>query len=176
MVGGDSETDFEKLYERAFAPLMRILVRMVGSAEAAEDICQEVFIKLHERTAGFPKPEEALYWLIRVAKNMALNHEKRKGREAKAYKKSLDSTRGKGRESGEEAVLKDEAFRRVQEALLRLPKKLREVLILKEYGEFSYKEIAAILKTSEGNVKVRAYRAREWLAGFFKNSEEIHVP
>ena len=176
MVDEDCETDFQRLYERAFPPLMRILVRMVRSAEAAEDICQEVFIKLHERTAGFPKPEEAFYWLIRVAKNMALNHEKRKGREARAYKKSLDRTGERSNESGEEVVLKDESFHRVQEALLRLPKKLREVLMLKEYGELSYREIAAILKTSEGNVKVRAYRAREWLAGFFKNSEEIHVP
>jgi RNA polymerase sigma-70 factor (ECF subfamily) len=176
MKAGDSEKDFNQIYERTFPLLIRILIRMVGNAEAAEDICQEAFIKLHQRTEGFPSQEEATYWLIRVAKNLALNHEKRKSREVKAYRKALLKTESRSGESGEEAYLKMESSRRVQEALLALPGKLREAIILKEYGDLSYKEIAAILRISEGNVKVRVYRAREWLARFFKDSEEIHVP
>jgi RNA polymerase sigma factor (sigma-70 family) len=52
----------------------------------------------------------------------------------------------------------------VQEALNRLPAKMRMVLILREYGDLNYREIAGILGISEGNVKVRAFRARERLA------------
>jgi RNA polymerase sigma-70 factor (ECF subfamily) len=176
MTGGDSGKDFNRIYERTFPVLIRIIARMVGTEEAAEDICQEAFIKLHQRVEGFPNPEEAVYWLIRVAKNLALNYEKRKGREVRAYKKIFLKTKFRFEESGEEIYLKKESSRRIQEALLLLPAKLREAIVLKEYGDFSYKEIAAILKISEGNVKVRVYRAREWLARFFQDSEEIHVP
>ncbi|MDR3199817.1 MAG: RNA polymerase sigma factor, partial [Spirochaetales bacterium] len=143
---------------------------------AAEDICQEAFVKLHQRTQGFPSPDDAKFWLVRVAKNLALNHEKRKSRERKAYKKALSKEGVRSAESGEDEYFKKEASLQVQEALLLLPRKLREALVLKEYGDLSYKEIAAILKISEGNVKVRVFRAREWLAAFFRNSEEMHVP
>jgi RNA polymerase sigma-70 factor (ECF subfamily) len=148
---------------------------MVGNEEAAEDICQETFVRFHQRTEGFPSPEEARFWLIRVAKNLALNHEKRKIRELKAYKKAVRKEVPRSPESGEDVYFKKESSLRVQEALLLMPKKLREAIVLKEYGDLAYKEIAAILKISEGNVKVRVFRAREWLAAFFKDSEETHV-
>ncbi|MDR1931767.1 MAG: RNA polymerase sigma factor [Spirochaetales bacterium] len=176
MVWGNSKKDFDLIYERTFALLIRVLVRMMGSAEIAEDICQETFVKFHQRTQGFPSAEEAKFWLLRVAKNLALNYEKRKTRERKAYKKVLSDGEGRSTESGEDEYFKKETSLRVREALLLLPGKLREVLVLKEYGDLSYKEIAAILKISEGNVKVRVFRAREWLAAFFQNSEEMHVP
>jgi RNA polymerase sigma-70 factor (ECF subfamily) len=61
----------------------------------------------------------------------------------------------------------------VLEALGQLPENLRIVLILKEYGELNYKEIGRALGISEGNVKVRVFRARERLAGLLE--EEIHL-
>jgi RNA polymerase sigma-70 factor (ECF subfamily) len=176
MVWGNSEKDFDRIYEGVFPLLIKILVRMTGNMDAAEDICQETFVKFHQRTEGFPSSDDAKFWLIRVAKNLALNYEKRKHREFKAYKKTLLKEKGRSAESGEDEFLKKESSLRVQEALLLLPKKLREALVLKEYGDLPYKEIAAILKVSEGNVKVRVFRAREWLAAFFRDSEEMHVP
>ena len=183
MKQGSFEQDFDVIYERNFSLIIRILIRMVRSQEAAEDLCQEVFVKLHQRmfpekavSVGFPSLEEALFWLIRVAKNLALNHEKRKGRELKAYKKALGVELLRlSPESGEQAYLKNELSLKVQEALAHMPGKLREALVLKEYGDLPYKDIAAVLKISEGNVKVRVFRAREWLAAFFGNSEEINV-
>ncbi|MCL1818392.1 MAG: RNA polymerase sigma factor [Spirochaetaceae bacterium] len=153
---------------------MRVLVRMTGNAAAAEDICQEAFVKFHQRAEGFASPEEARFWLLRVAKNLALNYEKRKKREAKAYRKFLNDA-PRPQESGEDAYIKKEASRQVGEALSLLPVKLREAIVLKEYGDLPYREIAGILKISEGNVKVRVFRAREWLAAFFRDSEEMHV-
>jgi RNA polymerase sigma-70 factor (ECF subfamily) len=176
MMWGNGEKDFGRIYEGVFSLLMGILVRMTGDAEAARDICQEAFIKLHQRAEGFPSAEEAKFWLIRVAKNLALNHEKRRRRELKAYKKVLLKEEGRYAGSGEDEYLKKESSLRVQEALFRMPVKLREVLIMKEYGDMPYREIAAVLKISEGNVKVRVFRAREWLAAFFQDSEELYVP
>jgi RNA polymerase sigma-70 factor (ECF subfamily) len=173
MIWGSSEEDFDRIYESVFSLLIRVLVRMTGDAEAAQDICQEAFIKLHQRTEGFPSVDDAKFWLIRVAKNLALNYEKRRRREFTAYKKVSSLEGEKFGDSGENEYLRKESSLRVQEALLRMPGKLREALVLKEYGDLPYKEIAAILKISEGNVKVRVFRAREWLAAFFQNSEEL---
>ena len=174
MIRGNSEKDFDGIYERNFSLLMRVLIYMTGNVAAAEDICQEAFVRFHQRAEGFASPEDAKFWLVRVAKNLALNYEKRKKREAKAYRKFFrDAPRPQ--ESGEEAYLKKETSLKVAEALGRLPAKLREALVLKEYGDLPYREIAGILKISEGNVKVRVFRAREWLAAFFRNSEEMHV-
>jgi len=136
----------------------------------AEELCQETFIKYLERKEPFPREEEARFWVFRVAKNLALNHVKRMGREQNAFRRNYHEP-VIPQESGEEAYMKKESIRQVLEALNRLPKNLREVLVLKEYGELNYREIASILLISEANVKVRVYRARERLAQYFKESE-----
>ena len=67
-------------------------------------------------------------------------------------------------DSGEISVLKEESKNKAREALKKLPTNLQEVVILKEYTELSYKEIGRVLGITEGNVKVRIFRAREQLA------------
>jgi len=156
--------EFRKLYETVFPILFRVAYRITTSEEAAEDLCQEAFFRLHEKDMVFPSPDEAKYWLIRVVKNAALNYAKRKVRERKAYQKAFrEDTRTV--ETGENILLKKETREEVREALEKLPENLKMVLILKEYGELNYKEIGRSLGISEGNVKVRVFRARERLAG-----------
>ena len=156
--------EFQKLYETVFPILFRVANRIVNSEEAAEDLCQETFFRLYEKRMVFPNTEEAKYWLIRVVKNAALNYAKRKTRERKAYQKAFrEDTRVQ--ETGENQLLKKETREEVLKALEQLPENLRIVLILKEYGELNYKEIGRTLGISEGNVKVRVFRARERLAG-----------
>jgi RNA polymerase sigma-70 factor (ECF subfamily) len=155
--------DFRRLYESAFPILFRVALRIAGSEEAAEDLCQEAFFRLHEKGMTFPNAEEAKYWLIRVVKNGSLNYAKRKERERKAYQRAFREDH-RVQETGEAELLKQETAREVQEALDRLPENLRTVLVLKEYGELNYKEIGRALGISEGNVKVRVFRARERLA------------
>ena len=161
--GKASIGEFRKLYETAFPILFRVAYRITTSEEAAEDLCQEAFFRLHEKNMVFPNPDEAKYWLIRVVKNAALNYAKRKTRERKAYQRAFrEETRTE--ETGESFVLKKETREEIREALEKLPENLRTVLILKEYGELNYKEIGRSLGISEGNVKVRVFRARERLA------------
>jgi len=166
--GGDaSAKEFRRLYETVFPILFRVTYRITSSEEAAEDLCQEAFFRLHEKNMVFPSPDEAKYWLIRVAKNAALNYAKRKVRERKAYQRAFrEDTRTV--ETGENLLLKKETREEVKEALEKLPENLRIVLILKEYGELNYREIGRTLGISEGNVKVRVFRARERLAGFLE--------
>ena len=66
-------------------------------------------------------------------------------------------------ETGEVNLLKKDTIKKAREALQKLPKNLQEVLMLKEYGDLNYKEIGKVLGITEGNVKVRVFRAREQL-------------
>lgn len=162
--------EFQKLYKTVFPILFRVAYRIAGSEEAAEDLCQESFFRLYEKKMVFPNPEEAKYWLIRVVKNAALNYAKRKMRERKAYQKAFrEDTRVE--ETGENLLLKKETRSEVLKAMEQLPENLKTVLILKEYAELNYKEIGRALGISEGNVKVRVFRARERLAGLLTEDD-----
>jgi len=163
---------FRHLYTAVFPILFRVACRITGNEEAAEDLCQEAFFRYHEKEMSFPNPDEAKYWLIRVVKNSALNYAKRKERERRAYQRAFREDQ-RTSESGEENLLRKETLREVTEALEQLPENLRIVLILKEYGELNYKEIGRALGISEGNVKVRVFRARERLAALLGQKTEI---
>jgi len=166
----DKNREFKRLYDSTFQVLFRVAYRVTGNAEAAEDLCQDSFFRLYEKNMVFPNPEEAKYWLIRVIKNAALNYAKRKERERKAYQKAFKEDYRQV-ETGEGMLVKKETGEEVQSALSKLPENLRMVLILKEYAEMNYKEIGKALDISEGNVKVRVFRARERLAALLQVSE-----
>ncbi|MDR0878161.1 MAG: RNA polymerase sigma factor [Treponema sp.] len=177
-----SDGGFRRLYETVFPILFRVAYRIARSEEAAEDLCQEAFFRLHEKNMVFPNPEEAKYWLIRVVKNAALNYAKRKDRERKAYQRAFRED-VRHEETGEGLLVRKETLTEIQMALEKLPENLKIVLILKEYGELNYKEIGRALGISEGNVKVRVFRARERLEGILtanaakdKTKDEKHVP
>lgn len=179
--GGSSNTapvwkgmEFRRLYEVAFPILYRVAYRITASEEAAEDLSQEAFFRLYEKKMVFPHPEEAKYWLIRVVKNASLNYAKRKLRERRAYQRAFRED-NRVEETGEKILVKKETRTEVREALNKLPENLRVVLILKEYGEMNYKEIGRTLGISEGNVKIRVFRARERLAGLLKAKDGSYV-
>jgi len=157
-----TDAEFRQLFNSAFPVLYKVACRITNSGEAAEDLCQEAFFRLHEKNIVFPNQEEAKYWLIRVVKNAALNYAKRKQRERKAYQRIFKEN-ARQEETGEVQFVRKETREEVLEALDKLPENLRIVLILKEYAEMNYKEIGCALGINEGNVKVRVFRARERL-------------
>jgi len=167
----NSALEFKRLYDSAFSVLFRVAYRITNSAEAAEDLCQDSFFRLYEKNMVFPNHEEAKYWLIRVIKNAALNYAKRKERERKAYQKAFRED-DRREETGEGLLVKKETSEEIKQALDKLPENLRIVLIFKEYAEMNYKEIGRVLGISEGNVKVRVFRARERLAVLLQMQEQ----
>ena len=162
--GPPGAEDIRRLYSVVAPILVRIAFRITGSSEAAEDVVQDAFARLVEKEIPFPSMDDAKFWLIRVVKNGALNYAKRKGREAKAYEKWWHGEREQA-DSADESLLKNESADELRRGLEALPEKLKAVLVLKEYGGLNYKEIGRVLGISEGNVKVRAFRAREALLG-----------
>lgn len=158
-----NQNDFRQLYNETFQLLFKIAIKIVEDEEAAEDLVHDSYIKTNEKKMVFPSMDDAKFWLICVVKNASLNYAKRKLREAKAYHKALIEGRQQ-MESGETEMLKEEAKEIALNALNKLPNNLKEVLVLKEYADMNYKEIGEQLGISEGNVKVRVFRAREQLA------------
>lgn len=162
-ISARNDADFKNIYNSTMQVLFKVSYRVVNDEEAAEDLSHDALIKMREKDLVFPSLDDAKYWLIRVVKNASLNYAKRKGREKRAYEKVL---REEKREvtSGEIELLKNETKKKVLEALDLLPENMKMVLILREYAELNYKEIGRVLGITEGNVKVRVFRAREQLS------------
>lgn len=169
-----NEADFRKIYNALMTLLFKISYRIVNDEEAAEDLVHDSLIKMHEKELVFPSMDDAKYWLIRVVKNASLNYAKRTTREKKAYERFLKEDR-RQTDSGETELLKAETLRRTREALEKLPVNLKTVLILKEYAELNYKEIGRVLGITEGNVKVRVFRAREQLSKLI-GEDDVYLP
>jgi len=159
----DKERFFRSVYDASFTILLRIAVRVVLDQDIAEELVQDAFIKLYQRIDQFPDADQAKYWLIRVVKNQSLNHAKRKQRERKAYERVLAEGK-KHSESSDVDMLRKEDSQAVQHALALLPEGMRVILVMKEYSDLSYKDIAKSLGITEANVKVRMFRARQKLA------------
>ncbi|MGI5173531.1 RNA polymerase sigma factor [Treponema sp. OMZ 840] len=169
-----NEADFRKVYDAVMSLLFKVSYRIVNDEEAAEDLVHDSLIKMHEKQLVFPSLDDAKYWLIRVVKNASLNYAKRKTRERKAYERALKEDR-RQTDSGETELLKAETMKKTKEALNKLPVNLKMVLILKEYAELNYKEIGRVLGITEGNVKVRVFRAREQLAKLI-GEDDVYLP
>lgn len=161
-LNSNNDVDFRKIYDATFVILFKVALKIVLDEEAAEDLVHDSFIKAREKQMIFPSMNDATFWLICVVKNASLNYAKRKLREANAYHKALYEGR-QYMESGEVDLLKKETKKKVVEAISQLPDNLKEVIVLREYADLNYKEIGEQLGISEGNVKVRVFRARAQL-------------
>jgi len=173
MLHANRESDFKKIYDATMQLLFKVAYRIVGDEEAAEDLVHDSLIKMHEKGLEFPSVDDAKYWLIRVVKNASLNYAKRKGRERRAYDKALREDHRQV-DSGETEYLKGDTKKQVLEALEKLPANLKMVLVLREYAELNYKEIGRVLGITEGNVKVRVFRAREQLSKLI-GEEDVYL-
>jgi RNA polymerase sigma factor (sigma-70 family) len=167
------EGQFNNLYEGAFPTLIKVAYHITHDMGAAEDICQEAFIRYYNRAIPFPSDQQALYWLIRVVKNLSFNFRKRKVREYNAVEQ-VRSWPDREEPTGEDIFLQDETVQIVRDALEKLPEKYKTVLVMKEYTDLSYQDIGKILRISESNVKVRVHRARKHLESLI-DEEDVHV-
>ncbi len=150
---------FSTIYKENYRDLIRVSYHITKNMEAAEDACQETFIKLYNRIEEFPKVEEIKFWLIRVVKNYSFNyleHEKVKTRAFDKIKQEPTYTD----DTGEKHLLKKETVEKINQAEAQLPEILRVPYIMREHNGMNYKDIAAALEISESNVKIRIHRAR----------------
>lgn len=160
---------FSILYERYRRTLYVFGERMLGSAEAAADLVQDTFLGIYERRHELQSLRSFRGWLFTVGRNRCLTllrQQKTRGR----LGASADS---EPQEKEPPALLESaEESRLVQRALAEMPPEQREVLVLREYQELSYREIAEITGATESAVKARLFRARQALAGMLRPALE----
>ena len=163
-VKSTNRDDFRKVYDANYTLLMQVVMHIVYNQEIAEDLVQEAFERFYVKNISFPTMDEAKYWLLRVSKNLALNHIRRNKREIQLVEKvkKLPGETANFFDSSK-AVIEEEERRNVREAVNSLPENLRSVIQLKEYSGLDYKAIGKVLGISETNVKVRVHRARKKL-------------
>jgi RNA polymerase sigma-70 factor (ECF subfamily) len=144
--------DGDVLFRRYHLPIFRFLKRMTGSRDRAEDLTQEVFVRVVRARKGPAPGAGERAWLFTIARNLLLNL-KRDSR-LRTETLSLDETRLPfGAETQPDAVV-------LQEALAGLPALDREVFLMREIGGLGYDEIAAVCEITPDAVRSRIYRAR----------------
>ncbi|MGB7538476.1 MAG: sigma-70 family RNA polymerase sigma factor [Anaerolineales bacterium] len=168
--------NFEEIHETYRPKIERYLTRMVGEAEA-EDLTQEVFVKIHRGLGGFKGDSALSTWVYRIATNTALD-----ALRSPTFRRTVenlpltedadpcvealaspDSRIAPDETSPEREVFKSERYECYRGVLRELPPNYRAVVGFSELGELAVGEIAAILGLNLSTVKMRLHRGRERL-------------
>jgi RNA polymerase sigma-70 factor (ECF subfamily) len=165
-LAGD-QSSFEELFERHYPMVFGVLYRLAGSREEAEDLAQEVFLKLYHNPLR--SDQNVSGWLYRVAINTGYN-----ALRASARRGRREEASGQERQASplpEEEVLQRELARKVRDTLLQIPERDARLLVLAESG-FSYKEIAGVIGVADGSVGTLLARARKAFLSAFDGGDE----
>ncbi len=157
---------FDALFRRWSGPLLRYLERMLRDASSAEELVQEVFLRVHGARGRYVPDARFSTWLYRIATNLALN-ELRRPRRRRPHR-SVDEEGGPALVSAQarpEAVVDARQLgARTLDGLASLPDKQRAALCLTAVEGLSYAAVAEALGVSEQAVKALVHRARSALA------------
>lgn len=165
---GDAAS-FEVLLRRYRLPLVSFFRRMIRDQELAEDLAQEVFLRVYRSRERYQPEARFTTWLYRIATNLALNAIRdRKDEVSEAPIEDADGPSGPERfvdphPTVEQRLVQDARQRLIRQAVDGLPEKQRAAVILHKYQEADYRQIARILSVSESAVKSLLFRAYETL-------------
>jgi RNA polymerase sigma-70 factor (ECF subfamily) len=174
-VKAGDEQSFELLLQRYRTPLVNFLYRMVRAREEAEDLAQEVFLRVYRARKDYVPSAKFTTWLFRIATNLALNSVR--DNRYQRMEVSLDAPVTVDAEDGDEKPLDiaekhpnieqylvEEARKKmIRHAIDKLPEKQRAAVLLHKYQELDYGDIAKILECSESALKSLLFRAYETL-------------
>jgi len=172
---------FESLVKKYDRHVLQLAYNMVNNTQDAEDIYQEVLVRVYKNLHRFEFKSEFSTWLYRVVVNYCINFQK-KSRRLKTYyidnefqngdenwKKSVKSEE----QNPEEFFLNLELSREIETALQQLSPKQKSVFVLRHYHGHKLKEIAEIIKCSEGTVKNYLFRATQKMQLLLKEYSRI---
>lgn len=166
---------FANLVRKYKAPIYTFILRLVRSTSAAEDLAQDVFVKIVQSATDFKHESRFSTWAYAIARNICIDHLRKM-----SYRQhpSLDQTHGEGRDGPtlldrtadvhpsaavERSVIGVEMGRRITQCVEALPEEQREVFLLREVANLQFKEIATITGAPENTVKSRMRYALERL-------------
>ncbi|GAB1372273.1 sigma-70 family RNA polymerase sigma factor [Candidatus Kapaibacterium sp.] len=152
---------FSLLYNSYAPKIYRFCLRMLGDEQKAADAFQETFMRVYESRTAF-NGQNFGAWVFKIAHNNCLNLIRLEKKELLQFDEEIHL--GKTDRNIEEVGLKEQ----LEKAIALLPMPLREALLLREYEDFSYQEIADTLNIELSLAKVRVHRARLFLRNLLK--------
>lgn len=164
---GENE-QFGDLAERYRQKILFYLWHLVGSKEEAEDILQDVLMKVYKSMDRFDNRKHFSSWIYRIAHNEAINHLKHRNRARSISWEDIVNVKDRletsdHEDSPQERWVRSERRIEVRQALQKLPQRYREVLLLRYYFEKSYEEIAEIIDKPRNTVGTLISRAKSKL-------------
>ncbi|CCG98176.1 RNA polymerase, sigma-24 subunit, ECF subfamily [Fibrella aestuarina BUZ 2] len=160
------------LFERYHRELFGFLYHMSHNPDASDDMVQTVFYRMLKYRHTFTGDGSFRSWMYHLARNVLIDTTQQQKRSAQHHDLAAYADRIGGGPLADESLQREQEVALLQEALARLSPDHREVLVLSRYQELTYTEIARILDTTEGAVKVRVHRAMNALKTMYLNSEQ----
>jgi RNA polymerase sigma-70 factor (ECF subfamily) len=157
-VQAGSDPAFEQLLQRYQRPVVNFVYRLLGDAGDADDVAQEVFVRVYRNIQAYEPRTKFSTWLFALARNAALDRLRYRQRHPTAMLESAPEPSVVSRD-----VEAHEIGQQIAAAIAELPEEQRTVIVLSEYHAMSYAEIAQIMRCSEKSVESRLYRAKQTL-------------
>ncbi|HUK82521.1 MAG TPA: sigma-70 family RNA polymerase sigma factor [Verrucomicrobiae bacterium] len=154
--GDDSA--FDELMHRYKRPVVNFIYRMLGDACDADDLAQEVFVRVYRHLGEYKPRAKFSTWLFALAHNAALDRLRWRARHPTESLDSVPEPAAVPRE-----IQTREIGEHIAAAVAQLPEDQRTAIVLAEYHGMSYAEIGAIMRCSEKSVESRLYRAKQTL-------------
>ncbi len=176
-VKAGDDSAFDHLVEKFRRPLVGFMYRLSRNPAVAEDLAQEVFLRVYRSRRTYKAEARFTTWLYRIATNLAVNHA-RDTRVERTQSSSLDEPEPEtgatvdvadGAPSAEERLLREERMAAIRSHVEALPERQKMAVILHKYQGMDYREIAEVLDLSESATKSLLFRAYETLRDKLKN-------
>ena len=171
-VKAGDQSAFDFLVQKYRRPLVSFMYRMARNTAAAEDLAQEVFLRVYRSRQTYEASAKFTTWLYRIATNLAVNHARDTRKERPEVTVSLDEPDEEtgttmdvadGTITAEENMVRRERSLAIRSKVEALPERQRLAVIMHKYQQMDYKQISEVLKLSESATKSLLFRAYETL-------------
>jgi len=172
------EAGFNYLAEKYHRPIYHFLFRMVHNQAIAEELVQEVFLRVYRSRQSYRAEARFSTWLYRIATNLAVNHARDTKYERAARNVYLDAPDEQtgmtpdvadDEPSVEQRLLREERMKAIRTHVMALPERQRMAVLMHKYQGMDYREIGEVLKLSESATKSLLFRAYQTLRGKLKD-------
>ncbi|MGA8728212.1 MAG: sigma-70 family RNA polymerase sigma factor [Terracidiphilus sp.] len=171
-VAAGDESGFTYLVEKYHRAMIHFLFRMVRNQAVAEELAQEVFLRVYRSRESYRAEAKFTTWLYRIATNLAVNHARDTKNERAAHNVYLDSPDPEtgttpdvadDEPSVEQHLLRDERMAAIRKHVMALPERQRMAVLMHKYQGMDYRQIGDVLKLSESATKSLLFRAYQTL-------------
>jgi RNA polymerase sigma-70 factor (ECF subfamily) len=177
-VAAGDDAGFSYLVEKHHRAMIHFLFRMVRNQAIAEELAQEVFLRVYRSRESYRAEAKFTTWLYRIATNLAVNHARDTRHERTAHTVYLDAPNPESgatpdvaddEPTAEQRLMRDERMRAIRTHVMALPERQRMAVVMHKYQGMDYRQIGEVLKLSESATKSLLFRAYQTLRDKLKD-------